>query len=225
MPLKITTKADFDIEVSKKSMEACEHIISEMGADLHDDLIQKLSALRLHLDKIERSSYDPEQTKTSVIKMQADFQGIVEAVRRISRRLHPIRMEGDTFKTQLQMLCVNMELPGSLRIETSFEGDLPLLDHMVENYLLRMIQELTHNAFKHSAAWTVKIRVTSKPDLLKIEVEDDGSGFSRVEEFIGRLRQKYNTLRMRADAIGAKVSYKSNGKGLLATIKLPINRL
>jgi signal transduction histidine kinase len=62
-------------QVSRVAMEACEQIISEMGADLHDDLIQKLSVLRLHLDKIERSSFDPEETRAAVIKMQADYQG------------------------------------------------------------------------------------------------------------------------------------------------------
>jgi hypothetical protein len=49
-------------ELSNEAMQACEQINSEVGADPHDALIQKLSVLRLHLDKIERSSFDRGKT-------------------------------------------------------------------------------------------------------------------------------------------------------------------
>jgi signal transduction histidine kinase len=53
---------------------------------------------------------------------------------------------------------------------------------------------------------------------LRIEVEDDGTGFARLDEFISRLKNKNNTLRMRAMAIGADLQYKKGDSGLLALI-------
>src|SRR5690606_20110509 len=99
--------------------EACEHIISEMGAELHDDLIQRLSILRLHLDKLERSVASPEETQHAIQQMQRDFQGITDAVRRISRRLHHSRMDDDSFEQNIEILCQNMDTPGALRIHVS----------------------------------------------------------------------------------------------------------
>jgi signal transduction histidine kinase len=209
------------VEVSRQAMQACEIIISEMGAELHDDLIQKLSVLRLHMDKIERSSFDPKDTQEAMIKMQADFQSIIDSVRRISRRLHPVHMDDDTFEKRIEMLCQNMETPGTIRIHVSFSGEFRSLPANTEIYLLRMIQELIHNSFRHSAAWHVWVRVAGEASLLKIEVEDDGSGFSKVGEFVARLKKKHNTLRMRAEAIGASIRYCNGQKGLLATIKIP----
>ena len=201
-------------------MEACEAIMTQMGAEMHDDLIQKLSVLRLHMDKIERSSFDPKETRETIIKMQADFQAIVESVRRISRRLHPVHIEGDTFHQRLEMLCQNLDSPGTIRIQPSFDGEPKTLEPEVEIYLLRMVQELIHNAFRHSAAWHVWVRTKWLKDQLLIEVEDDGSGFAKVNAFVSLLKKKHNTLRMRAEAIGASIKYHSGEKGLVATIKI-----
>jgi signal transduction histidine kinase len=207
---------------SAEAIKVCEVILTEMGAELHDDLIQKLSVLRLHMDKIERSSFDPVETQETLIKMQADFQSIVDSVRRISRRLHPVHMDDDDFHKKVEMLCQNLDTPGTVRIHPSFVGIAIAMEKQQETYLLRMIQELIHNSFRHSAAWNVWVRISWMQNALKIEVEDDGSGFSRVEEFIERLKKKHNTLRMRAEAIGAKINYRSNSKGLIATIALPL---
>lgn len=209
-------------QVSREAMEACESIINEMGAELHDDLIQKLSILRLHLDKIERSSYDPQETQETIIKMQSEFQGIIDSVRSISRRLLPVKMDSDDFHKRIEMLCQNMDMPGAMRIEVSYSGEQKSLEPTQESYLLRMIQELIHNAFRHSSAWHIWVRVAWIGNSLQIEVEDDGAGFANVNNFIKRLSQKHNTLRMRSTSIGAKIQYTNGEKGLLARIELPL---
>ena len=102
----------FDSQVSRRAMEACEYIIAEMGAEIHDDLIQKLSILRFNLDKLDRSKSDQAQVESLIITMNADFQEVVQSVRQISRRLHPVKMEEDSFQKGIWMLCQNLERPG-----------------------------------------------------------------------------------------------------------------
>jgi signal transduction histidine kinase len=222
MPYVFISKKKFETEVSKQAMEACEQIISEMGAELHDDLIQKLSVLRLHLDRIERSSYSPGETQAIITRMQSEFQGITDTIRRISRRLLPVKMEDDTFEKSVEMICQNMDTSGALRIHTAAEGTSQHLPPTAEIYLKRMIQELIHNALRHSSAWHVWVTLKWHPAKLVIEVEDDGTGFSKVPEFITRLKKKHNTLRMRAEAIGAAIRYTAGKKGLLAVIEYPL---
>ena len=55
-----------------------------------------------------------------------------------------------------------------------------------------------------------------------IEVEDDGTGFSKVPEFIGLLNKKYNTLKMRSEAIGARIQFSQGKSGLLAKVEYSI---
>ncbi|HMF71129.1 MAG TPA: histidine kinase, partial [Flavitalea sp.] len=101
-----------EAEIAKRTADSCDQIISEMGAELHDDLIQKLSVFRLYLDRMERASSDQAEIQSLSIKMRTEFEQVIHVVRNISRRLLPLKMEGETLEKTLEMLCQNMEHPG-----------------------------------------------------------------------------------------------------------------
>ena len=216
------SKTNLETEISKRAAEACEQIISEMGAELHDDLIQKLSVFRLYIDRMERSATDPVEMASLSIKMRTEFDQVIHVVRNISRRLLPVKMEGDTLDKTLELLCQNMEHPGTGHIHFQNHGQAIPLESIVERYIFRIVQELIHNAFKHSSAWHIWVRLHWTSDTLVVEVEDDGTGFSKIPEFIERLKQKNNTLKLRSSIIGATLSYAQGQQGLLATLQLGI---
>lgn len=214
------SKRKIEDEIAKRTAEACEHIISEMGAELHDDLIQKLSVFRLYIDRMERSSGDQAEIDSLSIKMRSEFEQVIRVVRNVSRRLLPAKMEGDTLDKSLQILCQNMEHPGTGHIHFENTGVPITLDPQTERYLFRIVQELIHNAFKHSSAWHIWVRLRWDPNRLLIEVEDDGTGFSKIPEFVERLKKKNNTLKLRTSIIGATINYTQGEKGLLARLSL-----
>jgi hypothetical protein len=74
-----------DFEISKRASEACDQIITEMGAELHDDLIQKLSIFRLYIDRIERASADPVEIESLAMKMRNDFEQVIASVKNIQK--------------------------------------------------------------------------------------------------------------------------------------------
>ena len=209
-------------EISKRTAEACDQIISEIGAELHDDLIQKLSVFRLYLDRMERSAADQAEIESLSIKMRSEFDQVIHVVRNISRRLLPAKMEGETLEKTLEILCQNMEHPGTGHIHFENEGSPVLLENQVERYLFRIVQELIHNAFKHSSAWHIWVRLKWRSEKLVIEVEDDGTGFSKIPEFIERLKRKNNTLKLRSTVIGASINYSQGESGLLARLVLKL---
>ena len=214
------SKSKLEAEISKRVAETCEQIISEMGAELHDDLIQKLSVFRLYIDRMERSSGDQQEIDELSIKMRSEFDQVIHTVRNISRRLLPARMDGETLDKTLQILCQNMEHPGTGHIHFDNQG-LPFgLQPQVERYLFRIVQELVHNAFKHSSAWHIWVRLKWDSPKLSIEVEDDGTGFSKIPDYLQQLKRKNNTLKLRANIIGAVIHYSQGEKGLVAKIKL-----
>ena len=222
MSLLFKSSPSIDAEVSRQAMDACEHIITEMGAELHDDLVQKLSILRFSLDRLDRSKKDPAEIESLIVSMNADFQEVVQSIRRISRRLYPVKMDGDSFQKGTALLCQNLERPGGGTIHFEPTGSEQKIPGQSEIYLYRIVQELIHNALKHSSAWHIWVRLHWEEKQLTVEVEDDGTGFSRIPEFIGALRKKHNTLRMRAKVIGAQIKYTQGNKGLLATVVYPI---
>ena len=212
----------FETDVSKQASEVCDQIISEMGAEVHDDLIQKLSILGLYIDRLERSSRNPEELETLLISMRADFENVVQSVRRISRKLMPVRLDDASLQTSLELLCQNMERPGAGNIHFNYSGEQQNISTFNQTHLYRIVQELIHNAFKHSAAWHVWVHLKWEPKQLILEVEDDGTGLHHLNEFIDRLRNKHNTLKIRCQVIGASITYHHGPKGLLAKVTFPL---
>lgn len=212
------SQAAFDAEVSRQAMEATEQIITEMGAEIHDDLVQRLSVFRLYLDRLDRAKGDAEQTEALITSMNADFVEVVDTIRRISRRLMPVNMEHDSLEVRIQTLCQNMERPGGGTIhftQSGLEQPVPERDAI---HLLRIIQELINNAFKHSSAWLVDIRFHWNGSTLQIEVEDDGTAFSKLDSYLDVLHSKNNTLRMRSTILHAPIHYSQGKKGLLVRL-------
>src|SRR5687768_15199224 len=115
MPIFISQKKINEV-IFKRTAELCDQMISEMGAELHDDLIQKLSIFRLHIDRIERSASDPAEIQSLAIKMKNDFEQITKVIRNISRRLLPKRTIDERLSETLKLLCQNMEYPGTSHI-------------------------------------------------------------------------------------------------------------
>ena len=131
----------------------------------------------------------------------------------------PEHTNHESLNTSIGLLCKSLERPGLGNIYFHTSGTELKIDQLSLSYLYRIVQELIHNAFKHSAAWHIWVRLTWQQQNLVIEVEDDGSGFNKISEFIERLRKKHNTLKLRSQVIGAAISYRHGERGLLARIE------
>ncbi|MFM7851142.1 MAG: sensor histidine kinase [Flammeovirgaceae bacterium] len=218
LPFLFTTRQKMDEEIARQSMLACEQIAHEMGAELHDDLIQKLTVFSLHIDRLERAAHQPHEVKELLLKMRADFKEMAAAVRRLSQQLMPVPLAGQPFQKSIERLCQSLQLPSQGNVHLTCEGTEQAMPDTTKLYLYRVVQELIHNAFKHSSAWHVWVRLRWLHNALQLEVEDDGTAFSTLEETVAQLGNKYNTLKMRTQAIKASLHYRQGEKGLVALV-------
>lgn len=209
-----------EIEVAKRITETCDNIMVDMGAEIHDDLIQKLYLFRLLIDRLERSSANQAEVDLIVIKMNSEFHQLIKTTRRISRRLLPADAEGETFATRIEILCQNMQEAGTTNIHFESIGPPVHLAQDKQNHLFRITQELIANALKHSCAWHVWVTISCSNEQMILEVEDDGTNFSNIEACIEKLKRKNNTLKLRTNIIGASIVYLSGTRGLIARIEL-----
>jgi signal transduction histidine kinase len=214
--------SDFNERVSMRAAEFCEQVILEMGAELHDEVIQKLTSMSLYIERIERAAGDTSEILSLVTRMRGDFDNITRSVRAISNRFHPVQFLGTSFNTSIAQLCDSMQRPGNGHISFSSMGEELSLSQLSFIYLYRIVQELIHNAFKHSAAWKVNVSVSWTPAVLVIEVEDDGTSHAKMDDLTALLHSKHNTLQMRAQAINATIKYAKGKKGLLAQVEYPL---
>jgi signal transduction histidine kinase len=218
MPIFISQRK-YEVALAKQVSEVCDNIIKEIGAEIHDDLIQKLSVFRLDIDRMESSSRGNSELQALAIKMRNDFEHVIRTIKVISRKLLPTHMEGESFISLVELLCQNLEQPGVVNIHFKHIESFKVIEDD-KIHLLRIIQELIYNAVKHSSAWHIWVRLISDANSLIIEVEDDGTGNIKISEFIDLLKKKNNTLKIRTKAIGATIDYLQGSKGLLARVKL-----
>jgi signal transduction histidine kinase len=222
MTLLFISHKKLETEVAHRAAEVCEQVLTEMGAEVHDDLIQKLSIVGLYLDRLERSSSNRDEVDALLVSMRADFENVIQSVRRISRQLMPVNISDTSLQSSLELLCQNMERPGAGTIHFQCTGKYQDTSKLIQTHLYRIVQELIHNAFRHSSAWHVWVGLKWEPNQLVLEVEDDGTGFQRVSEFINKLKNKHNTLKIRSQVIGATINYSQGKKGLMAKVTCPL---
>lgn len=202
-------------EVVNELIERYENEILKMGADIHDDLIQKLTVYRLHVDKLEHAETILE-VQVIADRMKTDFKTVVDSIRRITRRLLP-EMEIGSFTGMMRELCRREEKPGVAFIRFKSEGQEVQINESHQPHLLRIVQELINNATKHTLAWHIEVRLDWKPEEFQIEVEDDGKRFEDLAEKM-RKPGTFATLRMRTGRIGAHIRFAQGFNGTKAIV-------
>lgn len=213
-------ESNHEKETIREAVTLFEREMQQMGADLHDDLVQKLAGFRLFMDRIERASSQSE-IGAVMVKMNSEFNQVVDSVRRISRRLLPEAFEAGSLNAALNELC-NRIGPGRMaHIHLSIQGTEYSLPREHQLHIFRIVQELINNIIKHTVAWHIWVKVYWRHDKLMIEVEDDGLHHDQLAHAILHQEGKgFLTLQKRAMLIGANVNYTPVEKGTLATVEL-----
>lgn len=212
---KAKEKGSYRMELVNELIDRYENEILKMGADIHDDLIQKLHLYRLHVDKLERVETILEM-QVIADQMKADFKSIVASIRRITNRLVP-EVEIGSFPAMLRELCARMAEPNKLFIYFETSGKEILLNPQHHQHLLRMVQELINNVSKHTTAWHIRVRLKYFHKSVEIEVEDDGKEF---QELARKMEDPgaFSMLKMRASKINAAVHFEEIENGTKAIV-------
>ena len=206
-------------EIVREAIALFEREMQQMGADLHDDLVQKLAGFRLFMDRIERASGRSE-TEAILVKMNGEFIHVIDSVRRISRRLLPEGIEAGSLNGALNELC-NRIGPGRMaHIHFQVQGTEHALSQDQQLQMFRIVQELINNIIKHTVAWHIWVRVNWLFEKRTIEVEDDGLHHEQLVHAINHQNKGFLTLQKRAMLINANVSYKPAEKGTKALVEL-----
>lgn len=141
--------------------------------DLHDGLLQNLTAARTHLELL------PSQGELAA----ADLQKVRELLRIEQRRIREFvdaTQSADNEMIALGMLHPLAEETGRLwgcEIALTIRPETAMFPRKIFNQLSLMLAEGVANAVRHAEAGTVRVAVVSADNLLTLEMRDDGRGF------------------------------------------------
>jgi len=198
-----------------------------LAEDLHDDLGQHLSILKLKLSSLALPG--PYAGHTELLEQLRDIESIVdrstESVRSISTHLSPPVLHQDGINAAMHWLADEMLRTYGLQVNLDCEENLPLND-AVNGSIYRTVRELLINVWKHASVDSaeVSIRLSEGKDMVEIMVADEGLGFDVIEmqKPSSKLSFGIYSIRERMNLIGGTLRIDSSpGLGTLARLQFP----
>ena len=174
------------------------------ATDLHDGLGQELTGLSLILSSLRTAAREAHSPHAPDLD-QAQFivQQALQSCRTIARGLSPIGPTEGGLVGALRDLVSRFKGPGMPSVEFSAGDDSRLhMSPAAADHLYRIAQEALANALKHANANAIKITLDIEPELVRLEIRDDGEGVKIMGADAAGLGLR--TMQYRASLIGAR---------------------
>lgn len=186
--------------------------------DLHDSLGPMLSTVKLYMHSI---TVNNDADKQSLDKASDYIDETIGNLREISYNLLPGSLSRNGLVTVVKEFL--SRISGRHSIKISFEApNGENIPQTTELHLFRIIQEIVHNAIKHSGAATLKLKLVRQPDGLFLLTEDNGKGFDLYNTRESSKGLGLKSIENRCEMINAslKIVAKKN-EGCKIIIKIP----
>jgi PAS domain S-box-containing protein len=196
-----------------------------VARELHDELGQSLTVLKIHLVSIEEKlSAKQQHLKATCEQMLSYIDTVIENVRRLSWDLSPSSLEDLGLSSALGYLvdetCRNHQMQSAVVMD---EID-PLFSPETQINIYRIFQESLTNVIKHARASLVSVEVKRGNGKVSFMIRDNGRGFD-LKRAISRkgARRSLGLTAMNERALMANGSLQiSSRKGQGTTIKFTI---
>jgi PAS domain S-box-containing protein len=210
-------------QLASAAISAREHEQKRIARELHDELAQSMSALKMDISLIRAGASDGDSTLAKRLdRMEAQTDATIGAMRRIAADLRPLLLDDLGLAAALGSLVKDFRRQNDLRCELVLPAEELDLPAAHASALFRIIQESLTNVRKHAKASRVDVTVALDDNGVDVEVSDNGVGFvtdaPRKAESFGLLG-----VRERAYLLGGQVRVSSApGRGTQVAVHLPV---
>ncbi len=231
-------KAEEKIRQSKMQLEklamhlqnAREEERINISRELHDNLGQSLTALRLFLFRLKKkvSKHQMSHELTEIMELNNDIieyvDNIIMSVKQIARNIRPLIIEDiglvNAIKMQVEEFAENTGMYADFFTDT----ELIPLNESHSTGVYRIIQESLTNVARHAGASKVVVSIHSRKNECVIKVRDNGCGIEQDE-----IKKKRSLgimgMQERAYIFDGKlnmIGYKN--KGTVVELIIPLNK-
>ncbi len=211
----------FQEELLKTQLEIKEHTLKYIAYELHDNLGQIASLIKINLNTLsltdeEKASRKIEDTKDLVRQLIYDLKSL-------SKSLNSDRVIQVGLVKSLETEVERLNKTGQVEATLVIEGAIPKLSNNITIIFFRMTQEIVNNIVKHSKATQVNILFSATQKLVIFKCHDNGTGFVLAEKIQSGGSGLLN-LQNRAKLINAQLDIQSSSEGgTTVTIQIPID--
>jgi signal transduction histidine kinase len=200
-----------------------------LSRELHDELGQTLTALKLRLQVAARADARPRGDENPLAQSLAIIDDLIARVRRIALDLRPPLLDEVGLVPALRAYLQSQAAVSGLAIEfhapaTADETPLRMpADHEIACF--RVVQEAITNVLRHAAASRIDVRVAQSAHHVSLSIRDDGRGFDPVtlEDAATRGHLGVPGMRERIRARGGELRLISTpGQGTTVEVELDV---
>lgn len=160
---------------------------ARIARDLHDELGQLLTALRIDLEAIEDglSSIAVDGPLAALLDRTVAaselLQRSIDAMYRVARFLRPASLDNLGLAEALRQECRWFEKRSPVGFEFGPETAHPCLGAEVDTALFRIAQEAFTNVVRHARASRVRVALEVAEGVAILRINDDGIGFDPAQ--------------------------------------------
>jgi signal transduction histidine kinase len=181
---RLRTQLERDARISSELQQTAAKVLNaqeeerrSIARELHDEVGQVLTAIRVELDIAQRAIESAGGSAAPLAEAQTITDGALQTVRNLTQLLHPAALDDLGLPTVIDAALRGLTRRHNVRGELHQVGLPPRLAREVELAAYRIVQEALTNVARHAKATRCHVRLTALERRLLVEVEDDGIGF------------------------------------------------
>ncbi|MCS7202666.1 MAG: sensor histidine kinase [Dictyoglomus sp.] len=172
--------------ISKFLMKAQEEERKKIARELHDEIGQALTAIKINLELLRRK-IDPKLVNYIDDSINL-IDKTIEQVRNLSLNLRPSLLDDLGLLSSLKWYIEREKKRNNLNIEYVFNFQQEKINKDLSINIFRIIQEGLTNIIKHAQARNIFLEIKEEGENILITIKDDGIGFD-VENIWEKIKE------------------------------------
>src|SRR5579871_5398006 len=220
-------KTRYEQELLRSQLEMQESTFKTIAMELHDNIGQVLSVVKLSLSILpidkEHPAYESVQNSRQMLNK------VIYDMGNLTKSLHTDRIAQIGLLEAVRFDLESLGRTGLIEAGIEVVGEEYQLEDQRSIFIYRMFQEMMNNILKHSHATQVNIVINYSIDnKFVLKVEDNGVGFDIEKKRTQASSSSgigLKSMTNRASLIGAQITVQSQpGKGTSIRVELPLGK-
>ena len=213
--------------LSSQLLRAQEKERRRISLELHDELGQSLSLLKVQLSAVKRK-LRPDQAGLgeTLQEIREHLDYVIENVRRLSRDLSPSILEDLGLSAAIEWLISDFAKHYNISTSYDTENIDDFFSHEHQIIIYRIFQEILSNIRKHAEANRVSVAIKKHNGTVSFLVRDNGKGFDLTEVSGKNSTEKgmgLTAMYERALIVGSALDiWTQRGKGTRISFTIPL---
>jgi signal transduction histidine kinase len=227
---EIATRLDHNLLLRQLQHSAANEERIRLSRDLHDGLLQSLTACNLQLEAAQRLlQTDPQAAREYMNRIQ---QLLSSEQRDLRVQINDLKPLGSSLPGEFGLLKRLHDLAERIRSQWNIScsittpATIPRLPRSTAREIYFVIHEALINAAKHAEASHLQADLSFSTEWAHIKITDDGSGFafhgSYDQDQLADLKRGPVILRERVNALNGRLLIESRENGARLDITLPL---